>query len=91
MMNATYTKPDHVDTYVISATHFMFGAEGVKFRSSLSPGCEAPCRAGRVVRVVREFPTPDRPRAAIRRSTVQRATRSSGYIAPSTFHIFRAP
>lgn len=49
----------------------------MKSRRSTSVGCSEH-RAGRVVRIERPGPMPDSPRALIRRSTVQRATRGTG-------------
>jgi hypothetical protein len=88
MTNATYTQPDHVDTYVMSATHSMSGAVGLK---SLDTRSRARSAAGSaiVVRLTLPRRAPSRPSARIKRSTVHRATGM-----PSRFswsHTFRAP
>lgn len=90
MMNATYTQPEWVFTYVRSANHNRFGAVAVKSRSTRSAGRSA-SPSGMVVRTQdRPLRTPDRPMWRIRRSTVQRATP-----IPSTTlrwsHILSAP
>ncbi len=74
MMKATYTNPDHVATYVRSATHSWFGLVAVKFRSTRSAGRDA-AWSGIVVRRVLPLTAPCRPVLRIRRSTVHRGAR----------------
>jgi len=85
---ATYTHPDHVETYVMSATHRVSGAAGVKTRPTRSRARSAAGSAV-VVRLTLPRTAPCRPSAAIRRSTVQRATAILSRFSCS--HTFRAP
>ncbi len=64
-MNAAYTKPDPVETYVRSATHRRFG-RSVSKSLSRSAGRFA-SSAGMVVRLVSPLTTPTRPSRRIRR------------------------
>src|SRR5664280_1372795 len=73
MTNATYTQPASVDTYVKSATHNLFGANGQKSRFTRSCALVA-AGSGVVVRLTFPRRAPCRPRVFINRSTVQRAT-----------------
>ena len=62
MTNATYTHPDHVDTYVMSATHSWSGAVGLKFRPTRSRARSAP-ESAMVVRLACPRTAPRSPRA----------------------------
>ena len=88
MTNATYTHPDHVETYVKSATHNRFGACGSNRRSTRS-SARRPCWSAMVVRLTVPRRAPVSPSLRINRSTVHRATAvPSRFIANQTF---RAP
>jgi len=88
MTNATYTTPDHVITYVKSATQSRLGAGALKSRSTKSTG-RSPRSPGIVVRRFLPRTTPWRPSARIRRSTVHRATSMPSRC--NCHHTFSAP
>ena len=86
--NATYTHPDHVETYVMSATHRRSGASGAKSRRTRSRA-RGPDGSGIVVRLTLPRTAPASPSWRMSRSIVHRATGM-----PSRFrvsHTFRAP
>ena len=86
--NATYTHPDHVHTYVKSATHSWFVRSRAKWRSTRSAGlvCLGSVSTGRL-RLPRT--TPAIPNSRMRRSTVQRAM--SCPLRRNRSHSLRAP
>ncbi len=88
MTNETYTQPDHVETYVKSATHNMFGATGLNFRCTRS-SARPPCGSAMVVRFFLPRRAPSSPRTPINRSTVHRATSTPSRRISS--HTLRAP
>ncbi len=74
-MNATYTQPAWVFTYVRSATHTRFGAGARNRRSTRSAGRSRRSSPSVVRTQIRPRRQPWRPMSAMSRSTVQRATR----------------
>ena len=73
--NATYTHPEWVFTYVMSATHSRFGAGAANWRSTRSAGRSKSWFESVVTVQVLPRRLPTKPMSRINRSTVQRATR----------------
>ena len=89
MTKATYAKPAHVATYVMSATQSWLGRDARKARLTRS-GARAASSQDSVVTVnARPRVTPRSPAARIKRSTVHRAATMPS--RPSWRHTFSAP
>jgi hypothetical protein len=88
MVNAVYTVPAQVETYVKSATHNRFGAPAVNWRFTRS-GARAASGSGTVVRTFLPRTAPTKPNSRISRSTRHRPTAIPSRF--NTHHTFSAP
>ena len=88
VMNATYTTPDHVDTYVKSATQRASGRSAVKLRWTRS-GARTAAGSALVVHRFLALVAPARPMTRISRATRSRPTTTPW--RPRAVHTLRAP